>query len=82
MIALHYVDTMLNQGIVNVLTSKMTISEDCLNYDLALMDAKNTDVKSSAAEIEDDTLFQLVRSLVKSIRYSGCRWLVNDLLAI
>lgn len=73
---------MLNEHLVDVLTSQVSVTTCGNDLDDTSLDAQNGDVKSTTTQVEDENLLLLLLHTVKTIGNGRSCGLVYDALAI
>ena len=75
---LEFVLEMLEKGIIEVLSSKVSIASSCLDGEYASADVQQRDIECSSTEIKDENVTFSFRFLVQAIGDgSGCG-LIDD----
>ncbi len=77
-LALELLDEVVHETVVEVLTTKVSVTSGGLDFEDTLLDRQEGNIESSSSKIEDEDITFADGLLVKAVRDSGRSWLVND----
>ena len=77
-LALELLDEVVDEAVIEVLTTKVSVTSGGLDLEDTLLDGQERDIESTSAEIEDEDVALAGGLLVKTVRDSGRSGLVDD----
>ena len=77
MLSLELIDEVVHQAVVEILASQVGITRSRFDFENALLNSQERDIKSSSAQIENEHISLAFSLLVKTVRNSCCRGLVD-----
>src|ERR1700753_3670174 len=69
---------MVDQAIVEVLTTQMGVTSGCFDFENALLDGEQRDIESASTEIKDQNILLAAAFLVQDVSDGGSRRFVDD----
>lgn len=78
MLALELVDEVVDETVVEVLTTQVSVTSSGLDLEDTLLDGEERDIESSTTKIEDQDVALTLDLLVKTVSDGSGSWLVDD----
>ena len=78
MLALELLDEVVDETVIEILATKVSVTSGCLDFEDALLDGQKGDIEGSSAEIEDENVPLAGGLLVETVGNGSSGGLVDD----